>query len=222
MGKLADTKLRSLKADIKDQLHCDGGGLYLRNRSSGTKTWLYRYTRNNQQTWIGLGSYPDISLADARLIASTITANRKKGIDPADEREKVAAKKISEDDKNNSHSSVLTSKSTVLELFEHWLAVDLIRRKDKGVEVSRMFKKDVLPAIGCLQVKEIRKGQINQITDKLLTRSVPRMAKVILSLVRQMFRFAVDRDIIEADPTAAIRKAKIGGPAVERDPILTT
>jgi hypothetical protein len=39
-------------------------------------------------------------------------------------------------------------------------------------------------------------------------RGVPRMAKLIFSLMRQMFRFAVDRDIIEADPTASIRKAR--------------
>lgn len=44
---------------------------------------------------------------------------------------------------------------------------------------------------------------------------------MIFSLIRQMFRFAVDRDIIEADPTAAIRKAKIGGKDVERDRVLS-
>ena len=44
---------------------------------------------------------------------------------------------------------------------------------------------------------------------------------MIFSLVRQMFRFAQDRDIIENDPTAAIRKAKIGGKDVERDRVLS-
>jgi integrase len=47
------------------------------------------------------------------------------------------------------------------------------------------------------------------------------MAKMILALMRQMFRFAVDRDIIEFDPTASIRKAKIGGKDVERDRTLS-
>ncbi len=36
-----------------------------------------------------------------------------------------------------------------------------------------------------------------------------------------MFRFAVDRDLIEHDPTASIRKAKIGGKDVERDRVLS-
>ena len=44
---------------------------------------------------------------------------------------------------------------------------------------------------------------------------------VIFSLMRQMFRFAVDRDLIDSDPTASIRKAKIGGKDVERDRVLS-
>lgn len=43
---------------------------------------------------------------------------------------------------------------------------------------------------------------------------------MILALVRQMFRYAVDRDIIEFDPTASIRKSKIGGKSVEHDRVL--
>lgn len=39
--------------------------------------------------------------------------------------------------------------------------------------------------------------------------------------MRQMFRFAVDRDLIDNDPTASIRKAKIGGKDVERDRVLS-
>lgn len=39
--------------------------------------------------------------------------------------------------------------------------------------------------------------------------------------MRQMFRFAVDRDIIEHDPSASLRKANIGGKTVERDRILS-
>ena len=58
-------------------------------------------------------------------------------------------------------------------------------------------------------------------TDALLARGVNRMAKLIFSLMRQMFRFAVDRDLIEHDPTASIRKAKIGGKDVERDRVLS-
>lgn len=96
----------------------------------------------------------------------------------------------------------------------------LIDRKDT-TEITRMFEKDVLPVIGNLFVEDVRKSHITEITDALLARGVKRMAKLILALMRQMFRFAVDHDIIEFDPTASIRKSKIGGKDVERDRVLT-
>jgi integrase len=110
---------------------------------------------------------------------------------------------------------------SVTELFSRWASVDLIRRKDGGAEVKRMFEKDVLPKIGAIAAEDITKGHITGVTDELLARGVARMAKQILSLMRQMFRFAVDRDIINADPTASIRKTKIGGKDVERDRFLS-
>lgn len=84
-----------------------------------------------------------------------------------------------------------------------------------------MFEKDVLPILGSMPVEDVRKGHITGVTDALLARGVTRMAKLIFSLIRQMFRFAVDRDIIEFEPTAAIRKAKIGGKDTERDRVLS-
>jgi integrase len=110
---------------------------------------------------------------------------------------------------------------SVNDLFERWATVELIRRKDAGKEIQRMFAKDVLPQIGEIAVEDIRKGHVTAVTDALLSRGVTRMAKLIFSLMRQMFRFAVDRDIIESDPTSAIRKAKIGGKDTERDRVLS-
>ncbi len=106
---------------------------------------------------------------------------------------------------------------TVNKLFEHWESLDLtIRRKDKGKDIRRIFEKDVLPAIGALSVEDVRKGHIAAILDTLLARGVPRLAKMALTLMRQMFRFAQDRDIIDNDPTSSIRKAQIGGKDVVR------
>jgi site-specific recombinase XerD len=78
-----------------------------------------------------------------------------------------------------------------------------------------------LPVIGNLAVTDVRKGHITEIIDRILARDANRMAKVILALTRQMFRFAVDRDIIEFDPTSNLKKSKIGGKNVERDRVLS-
>ena len=113
-----------------------------------------------------------------------------------------------------------TNKILVADLFARWAATDLINRKDRGVEARRMILKDVLPFIGDLNIKDVRKGHIAEITDRLLQRGVNRMAKVVLSLTRQMFRFAVTRDLLEADPTALLSKKSVGGANVERDRVL--
>ena len=44
----------------------DGGGLYLHTKDSGTKSWILRFWLKGKIIERGLGSYPQVSLADAR------------------------------------------------------------------------------------------------------------------------------------------------------------
>ncbi len=68
----------------------DGGNLYLqvseatrRNNSKAiTKSWLFRYSRFGKDTWLGLGPYPDVSLSEARDLATNERNNKRHGIDP--------------------------------------------------------------------------------------------------------------------------------------------
>lgn len=70
--------------------YCDGGNLYLQVRRSTSKTspdsvnksWAFRYVRYDKQTWMGLGPYPDVSLAEARELATEARKQLLKGIDP--------------------------------------------------------------------------------------------------------------------------------------------
>ncbi|RUS66693.1 Prophage integrase IntA [Saezia sanguinis] len=117
-------------------------------------------------------------------------------------------------------AAAMAMRQTVRGLFEQWMEIDVAKHKDGGAEVRRMFEKDVLPYIGDCFVADVKKGDVVRVTDSLLARQVPRMAKRVFSLMRQMFRFAVDRDLIVFDPTAAIRKARTFGQDNERDRIL--
>lgn len=215
MPKLTDRTVKTATVTDRETFLSDGEGLCLRVRpNDAPKVWFFRYTLAGKTKKIQLGTYPVMTLLQAREAKTDLLKLTKQGIDPAEVRAQEAA--LIEADKIH-----LSSRLTVNDLFDRWLATDLIRRKDKGAEVARMFKKDVLPTLGNLYVEDIRKGHITGITDALLKRDVPRMAKVVFSQVRQMFRFAVDRDIIEFDPAASIRKSKIGGKDVERDRVLS-
>src|SRR5580658_9379736 len=70
--------------------HGDGGGLYLEvkpaSRGGARKSWLLRFQVNKQRRVIGLGSYPTVSLAEARAKAAEVHALIDKGIDPFEAR----------------------------------------------------------------------------------------------------------------------------------------
>lgn len=62
--------------------HPDGGGLYLQVSPTGSKSWIYRFTLNKKERQMGLGSYPDVTLAKARELATASRLLAKSGVDP--------------------------------------------------------------------------------------------------------------------------------------------
>src|SRR5205807_2092021 len=64
----------------------DGAGLYLRVAASGAKAWVFRYQLGGRRRDMGIGSYPAISLADARQRAVNYRRQRLDGIDPLEAR----------------------------------------------------------------------------------------------------------------------------------------
>jgi integrase len=69
----------------------DGGGLWLQVSGAG-KSWLFRYMRNGRAHAMGLGPYPEISLADARDRAFAARRLIKRdGIDPLEQRQTARA-----------------------------------------------------------------------------------------------------------------------------------
>ncbi|MCP5346544.1 MAG: tyrosine-type recombinase/integrase [Gammaproteobacteria bacterium] len=60
----------------------DGGGLRLVVSNHGAKKWVLRFTINGKRREMGLGSFPDVGLAEARDLATESRKLAKKGIDP--------------------------------------------------------------------------------------------------------------------------------------------
>ncbi|OYT97577.1 MAG: integrase [Pseudomonas sp. PGPPP3] len=65
----------------------DGGGLYFKVGSTGGSSWIYRYKIAGKARDMGLGKYPDISLAEARLLAADARKLKATGHDPLDVRD---------------------------------------------------------------------------------------------------------------------------------------
>jgi integrase len=82
-GKLSAVEVTKAKGPAV--LH-DGGGLYLRVSATGAKSWVFRFQLDGKRRDMGLGPFPDISLADARGKATAHRRQRHDGIDPLEAR----------------------------------------------------------------------------------------------------------------------------------------
>jgi len=231
MAKLTVKQLENLTAADVGKRLSDEHSLFgvVKQRQEGIAVlFRFRYRTGTKSQDFTCGTWPGRSLKEIREERDAARSMLAAGRDPNEGRRLQRMEAMAADAEAQAAAQArlaeaesLKARITVQELFERWSTVELIRRKDSGKEVRRMFEKDVLPLIGAIAVEDIRKGHVTHVTDALLARGVNRMAKQIFSLMRQMFRFAVDRDILDGDPTAAIRKAKIGGRDTERDRVLS-
>ena len=84
LEQLTDAACKRL---TKPGLHVDGGGLYLsvtpRKDGSVTRSWVVRYTApDGRRREMGLGGYPEVSLAAARRLAAVKRDEVRAGGDP--------------------------------------------------------------------------------------------------------------------------------------------
>lgn len=93
--ELSAIKVRRLRpsGDGKKSFVLVGGvsGLALQITPSGGRSWILRTAVGLKRREIGLGSYPAVSLADARRLASEVKEKIRRGVDPVEERKAARA-----------------------------------------------------------------------------------------------------------------------------------
>src|SRR5271155_5182101 len=92
MGKLSDRTVKTAKAGK----YGDGDGLQLAVSTAGGKSWVFRYMLAGKAREMGLGPYPDFSLAEARKRATEARKLKQQGKDPIAERGAVRASEQAE------------------------------------------------------------------------------------------------------------------------------
>jgi integrase len=86
-GKLSALKVKALTAPGR---HGDGAGLWLQVRDAERRSWLLRYAVGGKARQMGLGAFPQVSLAEAREAAQKARAAIRSGIDPIEARRQAA------------------------------------------------------------------------------------------------------------------------------------
>lgn len=71
-------------------------GLAISVKAESSRSWILRYYQNGRRRDMGLGPYPEVSLAQARDIAAAKRALIREGVDPIEQRKEARAKLRSE------------------------------------------------------------------------------------------------------------------------------
>jgi integrase len=207
-NKLTDKTLRSLKPSDSERQIGDGGGLWVRvlpQSKGGSVSFYYRFLFDGKEHRFNCGTYPEVSLAEARQRRNQARNDVKTGINPLHklqvQRTEAAAA-----------IAVKLAEKSVDELFDDWKSVYLsAHHKDGGKFVKDAYDYDVRPMIGTMKARDVRLPHVIQVIDRILDRGARRKANQILAMLRQMFRHGVGRGLVDTDPTLGMTKKQAGG-----------
>lgn len=203
---------------IKIRKMSDGGGLFLFITPDGAKRWRYRYmvqgvNRKGEQAIIekllSVGTYPDVSLADARAKAAELRDQA----DPGAARK--AAKQVETVAASNTFDSV--ARAWHMKQKGHW------NPKYAG-DLLRLLTRYAFPMIGVRPIADLKSADVLAVLEKIEATGAVDAAHRLLPVFTRIFRYAKSKNlcehIVSADisPKDALQKPKTKKqPAVNKE-----
>lgn len=178
------------KARNATEEKADRDSMSVRVSPTGKITYQIRFRHEGKQARIDIGSYPLMSLKEARENSIPIKAQIEKGIDPRLER------KLS---KFQGTSNNLTIKG----LFDEWDSKYLSKTKKSHSAIKRSFEIHVFEKMGALPADRLTIGAWLNLLEPL-AKEKPAVAMQVLSNAKQMMNWAVRRQLCTNNPLTNI------------------
>jgi integrase len=216
MGRLTDVEIRNwIKSGERFDMRSIGDGLYLRFREvDAAPLWRFRYRFDGKARVMNLGSYSDLSLAEARKTAKELRARVALGHDVAAEKQERKATAVAAIE---AEKRAITVGHLADEYFERMI---LGRWKHPNIVRSRI-EKDIKPNIGRLKVEDVKPLHIDAMLQTIVKRGAPTIANDVLRWTRRMFDFAIKRHMIQYNPAGAFDLSDAGGQEEARERALS-
>ena len=161
-------------------------GLVMRVSQGGSKTWLLRYRASGSHRRFKLGTYPALSLAEARKEATKARARVLGGHDPQRERDKARAA-----------AKPLALGEAITEYDKRHL-----QSLNSGAIVRRQLEMYLKPALGRLPLVDVTRGDVLRAIDAV---PQPGAANGAFKAARSLFNWAVSRDYLTSNPLAGVK-----------------
>lgn len=207
---LTNTEVKQAKAKEKEYNLADGNGLMLRVKPNGSKLWLFNYFRpfTKKRANLSFGSYPDLSLSNARLKRQAARELLAKDIDPKTQKEKEHTTKRKE--LNNTFEKIALS----------WFELYKKKVKEKTARNTwSALDNYILPHIGKKPIAEIEAFNVIEIIQPLAKKGKSEVVKKLCQKLNKIMTFAVNTGLTSSNPLAGIKDA-FDTPAVVNLPAL--
>lgn len=156
---LSDMAVRRAKATGKAYGLYDTLGLYLPVTANGGKSWHFRYYWLGKRKRMSFGTYPEVSLLEARALRDEARTLVAKGINPRVHR------------KQKRSVAKLAGENTFEAVYKKWFAHrELSLKKGRQGTASilpRIFEKDVLPLLGKRTIYEIKRTDLLEVITRI-------------------------------------------------------
>jgi Arm DNA-binding domain len=157
------------------------------------RSWSFRFRdpRSNRLTRATLGTYPDLSLAEAREKAIDMRRAVAKGTNPVEE-------------KRRQREQAMTR--TFGALADRYLKEHARRFKKTAEADERALTVHILPKWGARPYHSIGRHDVIELCEGIVATGKPIQANRVQALISKMFSFAVDADLLPANPCLRLRK----------------
>jgi len=193
---LTDAKLRNVKPGDKQTKHFDGDGLYLLVTPAGGKGWRFKYRFGGKEKLLSFGTYPEISLGEARQRREEARQQVAKGIDPSEVRK--AQKAANAESAANSFEVVA----------REWIGKQRNAWSPANVTVvTRSLETNVFPWVGKRPIAELKAPELLKVLRRMEERGILESAHRARTICGQVFRYAIATGRAERDIAADLRGA---------------
>jgi len=187
MSKLTNTQIKNTKPKEKPYVLSDGLGLSLLVNPNGSKWWRYRFQYNRKAKMMSLGTYPDVSLANARKALSTARELVAQGIDPIEVKKEHRKDAVDMEEKTTLKTeSVLWLDHIVQEVSTH--------HYKRSESLLRLY---LLPELGTQPMENITHRQLQQVIVNLASSGRKESAKKLYGVIKKLWSYATVRNHIE-------------------------
>ena len=178
---LSETSCKTCKPKAKVYYLNDGGGLRLRIRPDGSKTWIKRYRLNGKEKAVGLGSYPPVTLKIARVKANEVVSQLIEGKNPVLEKKVRSQQRSIEDNQ--------TFGSVAREWIKHnkpdWSA----NHTERNEGIIRRY---LLPDLGRLPIQSIEESYLFSVLKPVYDKGLKESARRTRAIAAQIFTYGKD------------------------------